>query len=249
MYNRLINGNCFEELRRIPDKSIDMILTDPPYSLTNLPWDKEIDLDLMWKEFNRIIKDHGAILVFGKQPFTTKLIYKNIKYFKQMLIWKKQNIDNPTQAKKRFCNITEDIVVFYKKPPEFHPQGIIKIDKPVKQGRGKSLAQVQDRPENVIQQYTNYPRNILEFNFDFPRIHPTQKPVDLLKYLIKSYSNKGEVILDPFMGSGSTGIAANSLGRSFIGIELDKETYELAIERIGETKIEVDRSKDEEDNS
>jgi len=230
----IINGNCFDELKKLPDKSIDMILTDPPYSLTNLEWDKEINLDLMWKEFNRVIKDNGAILVFGKQPFTTKLIYKNIKYFKQALVWKKQNIDNPTQAKKRFCNITEDIIVFYKKPPEYHPQGVIRIDKPVKQGRGKSLAQVQERPENVIQQYTNYPRNILEYNFDYPRVHPTQKPVALLELLINSYSNNGDIILDPFMGSGSTGIAAKKLKRKFIGIELDEETFNLAKERIGE---------------
>jgi len=230
----IINGNCFDELKKLPDKSIDMILTDPPYSLTNLEWDKEINLDLMWKEFNRVIKDNGAILVFGKQPFTTKLIYKNIKYFRQALVWKKQNIDNPTQAKKRFCNITEDIIVFYKKPPEYHPQGVIRIDKPVKQGRGKSLAQVQERPENVIQQYTNYPRNILEYNFDYPRVHPTQKPVALLELLINSYSNNGDIILDPFMGSGSTGIAAKKLKRKFIGIELDEETFNLAKERIGE---------------
>lgn len=230
----IINGNCFDELKKIPDKSIDMILTDPPYSLTNLEWDKEINLDLMWKEFNRVIKDNGAILVFGKQPFTTKLIYKNIKYFRQALVWKKQNIDNPTQAKKRFCNITEDIIVFYKKPPEYHPQGVIRIDRPVKQGRGKSLAQVQERPENVIQQYTNYPRNILEYNFDYPRVHPTQKPVALLELLINSYSNNGDIILDPFMGSGSTGIAAKKLKRKFIGIELDEETFNLAKERTGE---------------
>lgn len=246
---RLANSDYLQALKTIPDKSIDMILTDPPYSLTALPWDKEIDLEVMWKEFNRVIKDNGAILVFGKQPFTTKLIYYNIRNFKQALIWKKQNIDNPTQAKKRFCNITEDIIVFYKNPPEFHPQGIIRIDKPVKQGRGKSLAQIQDRPEDVVQQYTNYPRNILEYNFDYPRIHPTQKPVALLEYLIKSYSNIGDTILDPFMGSGSTGIAAKNIDRNFIGIELDKETYDLAEGRIGrykgETKIEVDGGKDE----
>lgn len=228
----LFNEDYLEVLKRIPDKSIDMILTDPPYSLTLLPWDKEIDLPVMWKEFNRIIKDNGAIVVFGKQPFTTKLIYNNLRNFKQALIWKKQNIDNPTQAKKRFCNITEDIIVFYKNPPEFHPQGIVRIDKPVKQGRGKSLAQHQERPEDVIQQYTNYPRNILEYNFDYPRIHPTQKPVALLEELIKSYTNEGERVLDPFMGSGSTGMAAKKLGRSFIGVELDSTTFKLAKERI-----------------
>lgn len=228
----LHNGDYLDIIKTIPDRSVDMILTDPPYSLTNLPWDKEINLTEMWKEFNRVIKDNGAIVVFAKQPFTTKLIWNNIKNYKQILIWKKQNIDNPTQAKKRFCNITEDIVVFYKKPPKFNPQGIIRIDKSVKQGRGKSLAQAQDRPENVIQQYTNYPRNVLEYNFDYPRIHPTQKPVALLELLIRSYTDEGQLILDPFMGSGSTGVAAKHTSRNFIGIELDLDSYKLASNRL-----------------
>lgn len=229
----LYNDDYINILKDIPDKSIDMILTDPPYSLTNLEWDKEINLQVMWEEFNRVIKDNGAIVIFAKQPFTTKLIWNNLKYYKQILVWKKQNIDNPTQAKNRFCNITEDIVVFYKKPPVFNPQGIIRIDKPVKQGRGKSLAQVQDRPSDVIQQYTNYPRNILEYNFDYPRIHPTQKPVALLELLIKSYTNKKDTVLDPFMGAGSTGVACKHLDREFIGIELDTDYYNMAEQRIG----------------
>lgn len=229
---QLHNADYLEILKQLPDKSVDMILTDPPYSMTALPWDKAINLDTMWKEFNRVIKDNGVIAVFGKQPFTTKLIWNNIKNFKQILVWKKQNIDNPTQAKKRFCNITEDISIFYKKPPKFNPQGIIKINKPVKQGRGKSLAQNQERPENVIQQYTNYPRNILEYNFDYPRIHPTQKPVALLELLIKSYTKKGDLVVDPFMGSGSTGVAAKHLDRNFIGVELDVDSFNLATNRL-----------------
>lgn len=234
MKQKIVLGDCFKLMKEIPDKSIDMILTDPPYSLTNIPWDKEIDLDLMWKEFNRIIKDHGAIVIFGKQPFTTKLIYKNIKHFKQVLVWKKPNIDNPTQAKRRFCNITEDIVVFYKKPPVFHPQGIIKIDKPVVQGRGKSLSMVQERPKNVIQEYTNYPRNILEYKFDNPRLHITQKPVALLEELILSYTDEKQIVFDPFMGSGSTGVAALKNNRRFLGIEKDENFYKLAEDRLNE---------------
>lgn len=229
----LYNDDYINVLKDIPDKSIDMILTDPPYSLTNLEWDKEIDLQTMWEEFNRVIKDNGAIVIFGKQPFTTKLIWHNLKHFKQILVWKKQNIDNPTQAKNRFCNITEDIVVFYKKPPVFNPQGVIRIDKPVKQGRGKSLAQVQDRPADVVQQFTNYPRNILEYNFDYPRIHPTQKPVALLELLVKSYTNKKDTVLDPFMGCGSAGVACKNLDREYIGIELDADYYNMAKQRLG----------------
>ena len=229
----LYNDDYINVLKDIPDKSIDMILTDPPYSLTNLEWDKEINLQVMWEQFNRVIKDNGAIVIFAKQPFTTKLIWNNLKYYKQALVWKKQNIDNPTQAKNRFCNITEDIIVFYKKPPVFNPQGVIKIDKKVKQGRGKSLAQVQDRPSEVVQQYTNYPRNILEYNFDYPRIHPTQKPVALIELLIKSYTNKKDTVLDPFMGAGSTGVACKHLDREFIGIELDPDYYNMAEQRIG----------------
>ena len=219
-------------LPSIPDKSIDMILCDLPYGTTACKWDTIIPFELLWEQYNRVIKDNGAIVLFGKQPFTTLLINSNLKNYKNSLIWKKDNHDNPMMAKKRFLNITEDISVFYKKQCTYNPQGVIKINKITKQGRGESLSQANTRKTEYLQHYTNYPKNILEFKRDLPNIHPTQKPVALLEYLIKTYTNEGELVLDNCMGSGSTGVACKHLNRRFIGIELDKEYFEIANNRI-----------------
>ena len=225
-------GDCLNIMKNIPDKSIDMILCDLPYGTTNCNWDTLISFDELWKQYERIIKDTGAIVLFGKQPFTSKLISSNIKNFKYNLIWKKDNHDNPLMAKKRFLNITEDICIFYKKQCCYNPQGIIRVDKITKQGRGESLSQKNKRYTEYVQAYTNYPKNILEFKRDLPNIHPTQKPVALLEYLIKTYTNENDVVLDNCMGSGSTGVACVNTNRNFIGIELDKKYYEIAKERI-----------------
>lgn len=219
-------------MKNIPDKSIDMILCDLPYGTTACKWDIIIPFEPLWKQYNRIIKDNGAIILFGKQPFTTLLINSNLKYYKYSLIWKKDNHDNPLMAKKRFLNITEDINIFYKKQCFYNPQGIVEVNRIIKQGRGESLSQKNTRKTEYLQHYTNYPRNILEFKRDLPNIHPTQKPVALLEYLIKTYTNEGELVLDNCMGSGSTGIACKHLNRRFIGIELNKEYFEIAKNRI-----------------
>lgn len=209
-------GDCLELMKEIPDESIDMILCDLPYGTTACKWDVVIPFKDLWKEYDRIIKDRGAIVLFAKQPFTTLLINSNLKNFKYTLIWKKDNHDNPLMAKKRFLNITEDICVFYRKQCTYNPQGIIRVNKITKQGRGESLSQKNERDSEYRQEYTNYPRNILEFKRDLPNIHPTQKPVELLKYLIKTYTNVGDIVLDNCMGSGSTGVACKQLNRSFI---------------------------------
>lgn len=232
----LKRGDCLEIMKDIPDKSIDMILCDLPYGTTSCKWDMVIPFDKLWEQYNRIIKDDGAIVLFSKQPFTTLLISSNYKSFKYVCVWKKDNHDNPLMAKKRFLNITEDICVFYKKQCLYNPQGIIKVNRITKQGRGRSLSQRNDRASSYIQQYTNYPRNILEFKRDLPNIHPTQKPVALLEYLIKTYTNENDTILDNCMGSGSTGVACVNTGRNFIGIELDEKYFNIAKERIENTE-------------
>ena len=219
-------------MKNIPNKSVDMILCDLPYGTTACKWDTIIPFELLWEQYNRVIKDNGAIVLFGKQPFTTLLINSNLKNYKYSLIWKKDNHDNPMMAKKRFLNITEDISVFYKKQCTYNPKKKIKINKITKQGRGESLSQANTRKTEYLQYYTNYPKNILEFKRDLPNIHPTQKPVALLEYLIKTYTNEGELVLDYCMGSGSTGVACKHLNRRFIGIELDKEYFEIANNRI-----------------
>ena len=236
-------GDCLELMKDIPDKSIDMILCDLPYGTTSCKWDVVIPFNELWEQYERIIKDNGAIVLFSKQPFTTKLIDSNLKYFKYNLVWKKDNHDNPLMAKKRFLNITEDINVFYKKQCTYNPQGIIKVNKITKQGRGESLSQKNTRKKEYLQEYTNYPKNILEFKRDLPNIHPTQKPVALLEYLIKTYTNENELVLDNCMGSGSCGVSAVKAGRNFIGIEQDEKYFEIAKNRIedvlnGKTKEE-----------
>ena len=225
-------GDCLEVMKDIPDKSIDMILCDLPYGTTSCKWDIVIPFDKLWKQYNRIIKDNGVVVLFGKQPFTSKLIISNIKNFKYSLVWVKDNHDNPLMAKKRFLNITEDVCVFYKKQCKYNPQGIIEINKMTKQGRGESLSQKNKRKNEYLQTYTNYPKNILKFKRDLPNIHPTQKPVTLLEYLIKTYTNEGDMVLDNCMGSGSTGVACINTNRNFIGIELDENYFKIAKERI-----------------
>ena len=229
---KLYKGDCLVEMDKIEDKSIDMILCDLPYGITECDWDVALPFDKLWEQYKRVIKDNGAIVLFAKQPFTSKLILSNEKMYKYNLIWKKDNHDNPLNAKKRFLNITEDIVIFYKRQCTYNPQGLIPYNKMIKQGGGKSLVIRSDRAPEVFQQWTNYPRNILEFKRDFPMVHPTQKPVALLEYLIKTFTNEGMVVLDNCMGSGSTGVAAMNLGRDFIGIEMTDKYYDIAKGRM-----------------
>lgn len=231
-------GDCLKLMKDIPDRSVDMILCDLPYGVTPCKWDSVIPFEPLWEQYNRIIKNNGAIVLFSKQPFTSKLIISNLKMFKYCLLWEKDNHDNPLMAKKRFLNITEDVCLFYKKQCTYNPQGIIKVNKLTKQGRGESLSQKNKRQSSYIQEYTNYPINILRFKRDLHNIHPTQKPVALLEYLIKTYTNENEVVLDNCMGSGSTGVACVNTNRNFIGIELDPNYFEIAKKRISGEKDE-----------
>lgn len=231
---KLYNGDCLEVMKQIPDNSIDMILCDLPYGTTACKWDTIIPFEPLWEQYNRITKQSSSIVLFSKQPFTTKLINSNLSDYKYSLVWKKDNHDNPLMAKKRFLNITEDINIFYRKQCVYNPQGIIKVNKVTKQGRGESLSQKNSRKSEYLQEYTNYPRNILDFKRDLPNIHPTQKPVALLEYLIKTYTNENDLVLDNTMGSGSTGVACVNTNRRFIGIELDKKYYDIAKNRMKE---------------
>ena len=228
----LLNGNCLELLEDLPDASVDMVLTDPPYGTTACKWDTVIPFEPMWKELKRVTKPNSAILLFSKQPFTTALNASNLKDLKQELIWIKDNHDNPMMAKRKHLNVTENISVFYRAQANYKPQGIVEINKITKQGRGGSIAQTTQRAKSYLQTHTNYPNNVLKFNRDRPQVHPTQKPVALLEYLIKTYTNEGDTVLDFTMGSGSTGVAAKNLNRKFVGIELSEEYFEIARKRI-----------------
>ena len=233
----LYNDECIERMKYIKDKTIDMILCDLPYGTTDCKWDNIISFDEMWEQYNRIIKDNGAIVLFSAQPFTTKLINSNIKNYKYSWYWIKNTVTGFAFAKHQPMRKVEDINVFYKKKPLYEPQGLKKLDKPkIKkriENKGKdSIYNESTLLKEHIVKYTNYPNNVLFFNKETKTIHPTQKPVDLLEYLIKTYTREGDIILDNCMGSGSTGVACAKTKRKFIGIELDKNYFEKAKNRI-----------------
>jgi site-specific DNA-methyltransferase (adenine-specific) len=186
----------------------------------------------LWEQYNRIIKDNGAIVLFGSQPFTTVLNNSNLKFFRYEWIWTKNNSTGFQLANKMTLKKHENISVFYKKLPTYNPQGLKpygKINKRGKVGNGGHLA---NECNEYIQQFTNYPTQILEFPYDKEKLHPTQKPVSLLEYLIKTYTNENNLVLDNTMGSGSTGVACVNTNRKFIGIELDEKYYDISCKRI-----------------
>ena len=214
----LRKGDCLELMKDIPDKSIDAIIADLPYGVTRAKWDSILDLDLLWKQYERIIKPNGAVILFGSQPFTTTLINSNIKDFKYTLVWDKKMKVGMMNCKRMPLRQHEDIVVFYKKQPTYNPQ--------MTKGkmRNKKIAPTKDFEvygqitpiDNFNDDY--YPSSILEFSNanQKAKSHPTQKPVKLMEYLIKTYTNEGETVLDNTMGSGTTGVAAVNLNRNFI---------------------------------
>lgn len=242
----LFNGDCLEVMKQIEDKSIDMILCDLPYGTTACKWDNVIPFEPLWEQYNRIIKDNGAIVLFGSEPFSSKLRMSNLKMYKYDLVWKKEKPTNFFQLKRRFGKSTEYIHVFYKLQCTYNPQMVKHKGKPVKNSpKGKHNSIVSGINKEVLPYNDTgyrYPCDILEFNRVTlgKTMHPTQKPVALLEYLIKTYTNEGETILDNCMGSGSTGVACQNTNRHFIGIELDKKYFEIAKERIKKLEQEVE---------
>ena len=231
--NRIYNEDCLEGMKRIPDKSIDMILCDLPYGTTACKWDSIIPFEPLWKQYERIIKDNGAIVLFSRQPFTSQLINSNLKMYRYELIWQKEQATNFLHIKKQFGQATENIEVFYKHQPTYNPQ-MVKTDKPVKSNGGNSSRTYNNQTfigsDEV--RYEKYPLNVLAFKRDKTGLHPTQKPVALCEYLIKTYTNEGETVLDNCMGSGTTAIACINTNRNYIGFELDKHYCDIANERI-----------------
>ncbi|WGX77385.1 site-specific DNA-methyltransferase (plasmid) [Paraclostridium bifermentans] len=235
----LYNGDCLEVMKSLKDNSIDLILCDPPFGTTNCEWDSIIPFKDLWNQYNRILKPNGAVVLFSAQPFTTHLINSNIKNYKYSWYWVKNTCTGFAFAKHQPMRKVEDINVFYKKKPLYKPQGLIELEKP-KITKKKSKISNSDSIYNdsslankqFITRYTNYPNNVLFFNKEPKGLHPTQKPVDLLEYLIKTYTNEGDIVLDNCMGSGSTGVAAINLKRKFIGIEKDENYFKIAKTRI-----------------
>jgi len=233
--NKLIHGDCLEKMAEIEDESIDMVLTDPPYGTTACKWDSIIPLEPMWEQLKRVIKPNGAIVMTASQPFTSVLVCSNLKMFKYEWAWDKVRPSGFQIAKYRPMMRHENVVVFCKNSPVYNRQ-MEKRDKPVS-GRVASSSDSSPLAHNDGKRRTythKNPQSILQFckGSDGKYIHPTQKPVALMEYLIKTYTNEGDTVLDFTMGSGTTGVACKNLGRSFIGIEKDDEYFKLASERI-----------------
>lgn len=232
----LLLGDCIQLMQQIKDKSIDLILCDLPYGTTACKWDHVISLDELWRQYDRIIKDNGAIVLFSSEPFTSALIQSKIKLFKYKWIWQKEQGVNPLLAKKQPLNDIEEICVFYKRQCNYYPQ--FEQGKPYKITRDKKerTCQINNhtfKETTTINNGKRYPKRVLRFKRE-TGLHPTQKPIALLEYLIKTYTNEGECVLDNCMGSGSCGVACIRTNRKFIGIEQDSKYFEIARKRMQE---------------
>ena len=239
----LFNGDCLEVMKDIPDGSVDLILTDPPYGTTACKWDSIIPFDLMWEQLNRIIKPNGAIVLFGSEPFSSALRMSNIKNYKYDWKWDKVRGSNFATVKKRPFNSFEDIAIFYKKQPIYNPQMWKGEPYEQKQGYVGEAKQTGLKRKEVITKSNGdrYPLSIIR-NSKENGLHPTQKPVALLEYLIKTYTNENETVLDFTMGSGTTGVACVNTNRKFIGIEKDEGYFKIAKERIETAKEKYERA-------
>ena len=236
---RLIHGEAIEEMAKLADNSIDCVITDPPYGTTACKWDACIPFEPMWEQLKRVIKKNGAIVLFGSQPFTSALVMSNPKMFKYEWVWDKKIPSGMSYARFRPMQQTESISVFCEGKIEYNAQ-MIKRDKPIKSGGTKKSESApiayKDPNFKKIYEYKN-PTNLICFDkIRRGSLHPTQKPVALMEYLIKTYTNEGETILDFTMGSGTTGVGCKNLNRSFIGIELDEKYFEIAKKRIQNTQ-------------
>ena len=236
---KLYQGNCLELMKDIPDKSIDMVLCDLPYGITSCKWDSIIPFDKLWEQYDRIIKMRGVIVLFGNEPFSSMLRLSNLKDYKYDWIWNKKIPSGMCNAKIQPMRQTENISVFIKGKSHYNPQ-MIKRETPIKGGGFKNSESggTVGKDMKALHKIYNekYPTTLITFDkIRKGSLHPTQKPVELCEYLIKTYTNEGDTILDNCMGSGTTGVAAVNLNRNFIGIELDEKYFEIAKERIENT--------------
>lgn len=233
MLNKITQGDCLEVMKDIPDKSVDMILCDLPYGTTRNKWDSIIPLDLLWEQYNRVIKDNGAIVLTAQTPFDKVLGVSNLKNLKYEWIWQKESGTGHLNAKKMPMKDHENVLVFYKKLPTYNPQ--MRIGKPYEQKSGLGSSNYGEQIRVVTKNAgVRYPLTTIKFDRDKEKTHPTQKPIALFEYLINTYTNQDECVLDNCMGSGTTAIACMNTNRNFIGIEQEQKYVDLANERIKE---------------
>lgn len=233
---QLMKGDCLELMKEIADGSVDMILCDLPYGTTQNAWDSVIPFEALWGHYRRICR--GAIVLTSAQPFTSALVMSNPQMFKYQWVWNKSKVTGVLNAKKQPLRNHEDVLVFYGSQPTYNPQGLIACNKRAATGVGKSgssgnYGKIKQTDDGTYEQTaTGYPRSVLQVASEGKTVHPTQKPVALMEYLIRTYTNPGEVVMDNCMGSGTTGVACVNVGRNFIGIEKDDKYFEIARQRI-----------------
>ena len=244
---QLIHGDCLEKMKDIPDKSIDMILCDLPYGTTACKWDVVIPFEPLWEQYKRIIKDNGAIVLTASQPFTSALVMSNIKWFRYEIIWEKERPTNIFFMKNQIGKVHENICVFYKKQPTYNPQ----LEKREFTGKGEVVGNIKNSRTHKNQTYKHredydctkrYPRSVLKIQRDIEKggkSHPTQKPVALFEYLIRTYTNEDDTVLDNCAGSGTTAIACLNTNRNAILIEKDESYYKVALDRFNRHKQQL----------
>lgn len=233
---KLLNGDCLKLMKEIPDGAVDLILCDLPYGTTDCSWDRVLPFEELWEEYDRLLKQDGAAVLFSAQPFTTQLIMSNKKAFRYCWYWLKNTPTGFTYARYQPMRRVEDICVFYRKHGTYNAQGLKEIEQPrhkkKKLPKGDAIYKMSTLLKEYTPRFTNWPKNVLEYNSE-RGYHPTQKPVPLLEYLVRTYTNEGDTVLDNCMGSGSTGVAVKRVGgRHFIGIEQNKVYFDIAQERI-----------------
>ena len=242
---KLMFGDCLERMKEISDASVDLILTDPPYQKTQNSWDSIIPLEPMWVELKRIIKPNGAIVLFGQNTFTFKLGLSNEKMFRYTLTWEKTKAGGFLNAKRMPLQAHEDILVFYKKLPTYNPQfeeGKPYTKKAVTNGDGRNYGNFNRVGQVSVNEGKRYPRSVVKFSNDnHGSLHPTQKPVALLEYLIKTYTNENETVLDFTFGSCSTGVAALNTNRRFIGVEMEEKYFDIGVKRMQESTVKGEK--------
>ena len=236
--NIIYNEECIAGMTRLPDKSIDMILCDLPYGITGCSWDGLIPFPELWRQYERVIKDNGAIVLTACQPFTTELIHSNRRLFRYCWYWLKNQVTGFPFAKYQPLRCVEDIAVFYKHRPIYNPQGLVELPEPethTKRLKEDSVYKADSLSGQYIVRFKNYPRQTLQFACE-RGLHPTQKPVALFEYLIRTYTNKSDLVLDNCIGSGTTAVACINTGRDYVGFEITQEYFDIAIERAARAK-------------
>lgn len=237
MSNDIYFGDCLEDMKLLPDHSVDMILCDLPYGTTQNKWDSVLSLDALWSEYRRIAKPNAAIVLTAAQPFTAQLVMSGIEFFLYQWVWEKSSVTGHLNAHKRPMRIHEDVCVFSFGTPIYNPQGLLPFNKITK--RGNNGTNFNKSATENFQEFTNYPRSILRISNDPKPVHPTQKPVALFEYLIKTYTNEGDIVLDNCAGSGTTGVACINTGRKYILMEKERKYLDIIYDRL-EIKEESD---------